>query len=159
MNDPDVFQPTNPTPGKLEGDAPAQTIAELYEALDDLHIACECATVPEVEDWYRRDPFASEARLKAIDVLLRYERCNNNSAARDRSSSTAANRITEKDTLLKITDELERHENFWRAKQDDTCGINLAVCLAINGVRQAVLKAICEDEDAPQGATGKTTSS
>ena len=53
------------------------TAEELYKALDDLHIACECATVPEVEEWYRGDPFASEARQNAIDVLLRYHHSQN----------------------------------------------------------------------------------
>ena len=58
------------------GSAPP-TAKELYKALDDLHIVCECATVPEVEEWYRRDPFASEARQNAINVLLRYHHSQN----------------------------------------------------------------------------------
>ena len=48
------------------------TYAEMHKALDDLHIVCECATMPEVETWYRGDAFAKEARQRAIDVLCRH---------------------------------------------------------------------------------------
>ena len=48
------------------------TYAEMHKALDDLHIVCECATMPEVEAWYRGDAFAKEARQQAIDVLCRH---------------------------------------------------------------------------------------
>lgn len=48
------------------------TYAEIYKALDELHVVCECATVPEVETWYRGDAFAKEARQRAIDVLCRH---------------------------------------------------------------------------------------
>ena len=57
----------------LGSDGPAfPTYAEMHKALDDLHIVCECATMPEVETWYRGDAFAKEARQRAIDVLCRH---------------------------------------------------------------------------------------
>ena len=49
----------------------APSYAEVLKALDDLHIACECATNPEVDEWYRGDVFAKEARANAIAVLCR----------------------------------------------------------------------------------------
>lgn len=49
----------------------APSYAEVLKALDDLHIVCECATTPEVDEWYRRDVFAKEARANAIAVLIR----------------------------------------------------------------------------------------
>jgi len=55
--------------------------------------------------------------------------------------------MSETSKLLKITDELERHENFWRDKEDDTYGINLSVAMAINSVRRAVLSAIVEEDE------------
>lgn len=45
---------------------------EIHKALDELHVVCECATIPEVETWYRSDPFAKEARQQAIEVLSCY---------------------------------------------------------------------------------------
>jgi hypothetical protein len=63
----DPLPSLHPLPGSVP-----PTMEELYKALDDLHIVCECATVPEVEEWYRFDPFAQEARQNAIEVLLRY---------------------------------------------------------------------------------------
>lgn len=51
----------------------------------------------------------------------------------------------EYDKLLRIAEELEKTENFWRDKEDDSYGINLAVCMAVNQVRLAVLSAIVED--------------
>ena len=57
--------------------------------------------------------------------------------------------MSETSKLLKITDELELHENFWRDKEDDTYGINLSVAMAINSVRQAVLSAIVEGDAPP----------
>ena len=49
----------------------APSYAEVLKALDDLHIVCECATNPEVDEWYRGDVFAKEARANAIAVLCR----------------------------------------------------------------------------------------
>lgn len=49
----------------------APSYAEVLKALDDLHIVCECATNPEVDEWYRRDVFAKEARANAIAILCR----------------------------------------------------------------------------------------
>lgn len=57
--------------GSTDGSA-FPTYAEMHKALDDLHIVCECATMPEVETWYRGDAFAKEARQRAIDVLCRH---------------------------------------------------------------------------------------
>lgn len=54
----------------------------------------------------------------------------------------------EKSKLLKLTDELEKHEDFWLNKKDDSHGINLSVSIAINAIRQAVLAAIVEDDEA-----------
>ena len=53
----------------------------------------------------------------------------------------------EKSKQLKLTDELERHEDFWQNKKDDSHGINLSVSIAINAIRQAVLSAIVEDDE------------
>ena len=49
----------------------APSYAEVLKALDDLHIVCECAINPEVDEWYRRDEFAKQARAQAIAVLCR----------------------------------------------------------------------------------------
>jgi hypothetical protein len=43
---------------------------EVCAALDKLHITCESAE-PDVYRWYLRQPQASRARAKAIDVLNR----------------------------------------------------------------------------------------
>ena len=56
----------------LDSGSAFPTYAEMHKALDDLHIVCECATMPEVETWYRGDAFAKEARQRAIDVLCRH---------------------------------------------------------------------------------------
>ena len=45
------------------------TYAEMHKALDDLHNVCECATMPDVETWYRGDAFAKEARQRALAML------------------------------------------------------------------------------------------
>lgn len=55
--------------------------------------------------------------------------------------------MSELDRLTKITDELEKQENFWRDKEDDTYGVNLAVCMAINSIRQSILSVIAEEAD------------
>lgn len=47
---------------------------KLHRALDALHIACECANVPEVYEWYRSDPFATLARDRAINLLTELNR-------------------------------------------------------------------------------------
>ena len=57
--------------GLSESPCSAPSYAEVLKALDDLHIVCECATTPEVDEWYRRDVFAKEARANAIAVLIR----------------------------------------------------------------------------------------
>ena len=49
----------------------APSYAEVLKALDDLHIVCECATNPEVDEWYRGNIFAKEARANAIAILCR----------------------------------------------------------------------------------------
>lgn len=55
--------------------------------------------------------------------------------------------MSETGKLLKIADELEKTENFWRDKKDDSYGINLAVCIAVNQIRQAILKSIVEESE------------
>ena len=70
------FSDQRPSLSAPAGSVPP-TAEELYKALDDLHIACECAIVPDVEEWYRGDLFASEARQNAIDALLRYHHSQN----------------------------------------------------------------------------------
>jgi hypothetical protein len=59
------------------------TYDELFKALDDLHLVCECETDEAIERWYREDDLASEARKNAIDVLCRHARAT-------RTSSVAA---------------------------------------------------------------------
>ncbi len=48
----------------------APSYEEVCAALDKLHITCESAE-PDVYRWYLRQPQASRARAKAIDVLNR----------------------------------------------------------------------------------------
>lgn len=55
--------------------------------------------------------------------------------------------MSETEKLFKIADELEKTENFWRDKKDDSYGINLSVCMAVNQIRQAILKSIVEGGD------------
>ena len=70
---PENVRPTEAQPPLALGSGSAfPSYAEIHKALDDLHIVCECATVPEVEAWYRSDTFAKEARQRAIDVLCRH---------------------------------------------------------------------------------------
>jgi len=59
---------TSPSSKPLE----KPTYDELLKALDELHIVCETSTVPEVEDWYRNDQFASVARSNAAEILTRH---------------------------------------------------------------------------------------
>lgn len=70
----------NPMPNKQDARAcqpqvgtsvcSAPSYEEVCAALDKLHITCESAE-PDVYRWYLRQPQASRARAKAIDVLNR----------------------------------------------------------------------------------------
>jgi hypothetical protein len=62
--------------------------------------------------------------------------------------------LPESDRLMRIADELTRHEDFWRDKPDDSYGINLSVCMSINAIRQAVLSAVVEQSAAIDAAKG-----
>jgi len=63
----------------------------------------------------------------------------------------------EGDRLMRIADELGRHENWWRDKPEDSYGINLSVCMSINAIRQAVLSAVVEQSDAAMRGEPTTT--
>ena len=56
--------------GRRPSSCSAPSYEEVCEALDKLHITCESAE-PDVYRWYLRQPQASRARAKAIDVLNR----------------------------------------------------------------------------------------
>ena len=100
------------------------TYAEMHKALDDLHIVCECATMPEVETWYRGDAFAKEARQRAIDVL-----CRHTYAEREREMligfREAVRRIAAKP--IDSSDMMDEIEHLLSLPQNDTdqpCRIN-----------------------------------
>lgn len=58
--------------------------------------------------------------------------------------------MNEEGKILKITDELEKQEEFWMDKTDDSYGINLSVAMSINAIRQAILAAVVESKDISQ---------
>lgn len=46
--------------------------AEIHKALDELHAMCECATVPEVEAWYRGEvgTFGKNDAMNLTETLV-----------------------------------------------------------------------------------------
>lgn len=57
--------------------------------------------------------------------------------------------MTEKE-IIKLTDELEAHANFWMNRKDDSQGVNSAASTAISAVRQALIDALMSDNESNQ---------
>lgn len=122
MNDQpeNVRQPEAQPPLSLGSGFAFPSYAEILKALDELHIVCECATVPEVETWYRCDDFAKDARQHAIDVLFRHTAAEREREVligfREAVRRIAAKPIDSSDMM----DEIEHLLSLPQNTQDDT---------------------------------------